>query len=182
MCMATSSILTVAAIGASAAGTAYAAHEQGQAAETNAAASERATAQQTALGQQALDVQKENQRKAEAALSPYRDLGSQALGNLGLQPGASSLGQMNGAKPFNQIPLGGMVKADRTNVGNVLPAERPGAPTSSPSDQPNAPQTLQALAAQQTQTSMPQVGERRMINGQVGEWTGQAWVAAGGNS
>ncbi len=168
---------TIIGTGSQLAGSAIAAHAQGEATDTMAAAQDRATQAQLELGRQALQVQQENQRNAQAALSPYRDIGSQALGNLGLQPGASSLGQMNGARPFNPLPL---QQVDRTAVGNVQPGQRQVAPTSQPTASSAAPQTLQALSSQQTATSMPQVGEQRQINGQAASWDGRGWSAVGG--
>lgn len=138
--------------GASIAGAGIAAHAAGKAADTQAQS-----------GQDALALQRQVYQTQQANALPYQQVGNRA---------AVALGQIAGQNPYTQ-------------------QFRPGVPNNGyqASPTPQAPMNLQALAGvgmpQPAQPAPatgpagrpPQMGERRRINGQMGQWDGHGWEA-----
>jgi hypothetical protein len=109
-------------------------------------------------------------------VAPYVNMGQgalAALGNgLGVTPANPAVLQPGQSRPVGQTTSGFIPPDDFTSFKQTVQAQNPTATI------PNMPQQNPAATTQNlSQSSVPSVGETRLINGQQGRWDGRGWEA-----
>jgi hypothetical protein len=113
-------------------------------------------------------------------VAPYVNMGQgalAALGNgLGVTPANPAVLQPGQSRPVGQTTSGFIPPNDFSSFKQQVQAQNPTA--SIPNMPAQAQPVNQAASAQNlSQSSVPSVGETRLINGQQGRWDGRGWEA-----